>query len=126
LAQRSAQSASAIKQMVASSKDEVGVGVARVQQMVSLLASLVSRFSDIAGQIDEIAAGSDSTLQAIREIDAAMGLLDRGMQQNAAMAEQTSAASLQLLRGAEDLNDQVSRFQRQKVQSSPGALSRAA
>lgn len=113
LAQRSAQSASAIKQMIASSKDEVTLGVARVQQMVSLLASLVGRFSDIAGQIDEIAAGSDSTLQAIREIDAAMGVLDRGMQQNAAMAEQTSAASLELLRGAEDLNDQVSRFHRQ-------------
>lgn len=127
LAQRSAQSASAIKQMIASSKDEVTLGVARVQQMVSLLASLVARFSDIAGQVDDIAAGSDSTLQAIREIDAAMGLLDRGMQQNAAMAEQTSAASLELLRGAENLNDQVSRFQRQEVGSAAlPAFSRAA
>lgn len=120
LAQRSAQSASAIKQMIASSKDEVTLGVTRVQQMVSLLASLVTRFSDIAGQVDDIAAGSDTTLQAIREIDAAMGMLDRGMQQNAAMAEQTSAASLELLRGAEDLNDQVSRFQRQDT--NPAAL----
>ena len=115
LAQRSAQSASAIKQMVASSKDEVAVGVERVQQMVSLLASLVSRFSDIAGQVDAIALGSDATLQSIREIDGAMGLLDRGMQQNAAMAEQTSAASLELLRGAEELNDQVLRFQRHEA-----------
>ncbi len=128
LAQRSAQSASAIKHMVAASKDEVALGVTRVQQMVSLLASLVARFSDIAGQVDQIALGSDGTLEAIREINAAMGMLDRGMQQNAAMAEETSAASLELLRSAEELNDQVSRFQRQdaRLAALPPALSRAA
>ncbi|MFM7349551.1 MAG: methyl-accepting chemotaxis protein [Erythrobacter sp.] len=128
LAQRSAESASAIKQMVAASKDEVALGVTRVQQMVSLLASLVARFSDIAQQVDRIALGSDGTLKAIREIDAAMHLLDRGMQQNAAMSEQTSAASLELLRGAEELNEQVARFQRQDAgqQPAPLAFSRAA
>jgi methyl-accepting chemotaxis protein len=112
LAQRSAQSASAIKQLVANSKGEVELGVSRVQQLVSLLASLVARFSDIAGQVDQIALGSDGTLDAIRAINAAMTTLDRGMQQNAAMAEQTSAASVELLRSANDLTGQVARFQR--------------
>lgn len=126
LAQRSAQSASAIKRMIAGSKDEVALGVARVQQMVSLLASLVSRFSDIAGQVDRISAGSDTTLQAVREIDGAMAMLDRGMQQNAAMAEQTSAASLELLRSAEDLNNQIARFERQDARGNPPTFSRAA
>lgn len=59
-------------------------------------------------------------------IDAAMNLLDRGMQQNAAMAEETSAASLELLRGAEELNDQVSRFQRQDAATPATALGLAA
>jgi len=126
LAQRSADSANQIKELIATSKDEVELGVARVQQMVSLLASLVSRFSDIAGQIDAITLGSDGTLQAIREIDAAMHLLDRGMQQNAAMAEQTSAASLELLRGAENLNDQVARFQREGGKGASPDLKHAA
>jgi methyl-accepting chemotaxis protein len=128
LAQRSAQSASAIKQMVANSKDEVALGVTRVQHMVSLLASLVARFGEIAAQIDQIAQGSDGTLKAIREIDAAMSLLDRGTQQNAAMAEETSAASLELLRSAEELTDQVSHFQRQDTAASlvKPALARAA
>ncbi|HEY6964041.1 MAG TPA: methyl-accepting chemotaxis protein, partial [Erythrobacter sp.] len=72
LAQRSAQSATAIKELVAASKNEVAVGVERVNHMVSLLASLVSRFSDIAGQIDRIALGSSGTLDAIRQIDEAM------------------------------------------------------
>jgi len=125
LAQRSAESATAIKQLVASSKEEVAIGVARVQQLVNLLASLVARFSDIAGQVDTIASGSDGTLEAIRQINAAMTMLDRGMQQNAAMAEQTSAASVELLRSAEDLRTEVSRFRHQEA-GSPQAFSRAA
>jgi methyl-accepting chemotaxis protein len=124
LAQRSAESASAIKHLVATSKDEVAIGVARVQQLVSLLASLVTRFSEIAGQVDRIADGSGDTVGAIRQINAAMGTLDQGMQQNAAMAEQTSAAALELLRSAEHLDDQVSRFQRSEAEQE--ALRRAA
>lgn len=112
LAQRSAQSASAIKDLVATSRTEVALGVDRVQQLVTLLASLVARFSEIAEQIEQNAQGSDAALGAIRQIDAAMRLLDQAMQQNAAMAEQTSAASVELLRSADDLGQQVARFQR--------------
>jgi methyl-accepting chemotaxis protein len=126
LAQRSAQSASAIKQLVATSKDEVAIGVARVQQMVTLLGSLVARFSEIAGQIDTIADRSQGRLGGVRQIDAAMGMLDQGMQQNAAMAEQTSAAAMELLRGAENLNAQVARFQRNATRPPDAALSCAA
>jgi methyl-accepting chemotaxis protein len=125
LAQRSAQSASAIKQLVANSKGEVAVGVERVQQLVTLLASLVGRFSDIAEQVEQIAQGSQGAVDAIGQINAAMGLLDRAMQQNAAMAEQTSAASVELLRSAADLNGQVARFQRQDT-SEVMTFSRAA
>ncbi|HEY6964709.1 MAG TPA: methyl-accepting chemotaxis protein, partial [Erythrobacter sp.] len=73
---------------------------------------------------DRIALGSSGTLDAIRQIDEAMRVLDRGMQQNAAMAEQTSAASVELLRNAEDLNGQVARFRRDRAEAPQ--LSRAA
>jgi methyl-accepting chemotaxis protein len=126
LAQRSAQSATAIKSLVATSRSEVALGIDRVQQLVTLLASLVASFSQIAGEIDHITQGSDAALDAIRQIDAAMGLLDRAMQQNAAMAEQTSAASVQLLRGADDLGQQVARFSRGRDGASEPDLVRAA
>ena len=96
-----------------------------MQQLVSLLASLVTRFSEIASKVDEIAAGSQGTLAAIRQIDGAMGLLDRAMQQNAAMAEQTSATSVQLLRSAEGLSGQVARFNNGAPNLSP-SLAKAA
>jgi len=126
LAQRSAQSATAIKALIASSKSEVTTGVERVQELVTLLASLVGRFAEIAGQVDHIALGSDNALGAIRQVNEAMGMLDRAMQQNAAMAEQTSAAAVELLRGADDLNQQVSRFTRSEVGASAQPLARAA
>ncbi len=125
LAQRSAKSASAIKQLVATSKDEVALSVERVQQLVTLLASLVGRFSEIAGQVDRIASGSDTAVDAIRRITEAMAVLDRAMQQNAAMAEETSAASLELLRWADGLNREVARFSRSE-NSPPTHLAYAA
>lgn len=54
-----------------------------------------------------------------------MSLLDQGMQQNAEMAEQTSAASVELLGSANDLRGQISRFGREDGAASV-PLSRAA
>ena len=110
LAQRSADSATAIKELVHASKAEVASGVQQVQELVSLLAALVGRFSEIAGQIDMIAQGSQDTLGNIRQVSAAMVLLYDAVQQNAAMAEQSSAASMELLHTASDLNNQVASF----------------
>jgi methyl-accepting chemotaxis protein len=126
LARRSAQSASAIKQLIANSKSEVAIGVDRVQELVALLASLVGRFSDIAAQVDRIALGSDATLSSIRQIDEAMSLLDRAMQQNAAMAEQTSAAAVELMRSADGLNNEVARFSHSGAAPAAAPYARAA
>jgi methyl-accepting chemotaxis protein len=126
LAQRSGDSATAIKELVHSSKAEVAAGVERVHELVALLAALVSRFSDIAGQIDTIAQGSDATLANIREVNASMVLLDRAIQQNAAMAEQSSAASMELLQTADDLNSQVASFSWSKEPERGETLARAA
>ncbi len=110
LAQRSADSATAIKAQIATSNQEVATGVSRVQELVTLLASLVARFTDIAGQVDKVTLSSDATLANVRQIDGAMGQLELAMQQNAAMAEQTSAASTELLQSADALRHEVSRF----------------
>lgn len=110
LAQRSGDSATAIKELIRTSKTEVSTGVDKVQEMVTLLGSVVKRFTEIADQIDNIANRSDQTLSGIEQINEAMALLDRAMQQNAAMAEQTSAASVELLQSADALKTHVSRF----------------
>lgn len=110
LAQRSGESATAIKDLIRTSKTEVTTGVERVQELVSLLGGVVTRFTEIAERIDEIAGKSDTSLAGIEHINEAMGLLERAMQQNAAMAEQTSAASAQLMQSASELKSHVASF----------------
>jgi len=110
LAQRSGESATAIKELIRTSKTEVTTGVERVQELVTLLGGVVTRFTEIAERIDEIAGKSDNSLNGIEHINEAMGLLERAMQQNAAMAEQTSAASAQLLQSADELKGHVANF----------------
>jgi len=110
LAQRSGESATAIKDLIRTSKTEVTTGVERVQELVNLLGGVVTRFTEIAERIDEIAGKSDRSLAGIEQINEAMALLERAMQQNAAMAEQTSAASAQLLQSAGDLKSHIANF----------------
>ncbi|MEE4337249.1 hypothetical protein [Erythrobacter sp.] len=61
-------------------------------------------------RIDEIAGKSDKSLTGIEHINEAMALLARAMQQNAAMAEQTSAASAELMQSAGDLKSHIASF----------------
>ncbi|MEE4207141.1 MAG: methyl-accepting chemotaxis protein [Erythrobacter sp.] len=110
LARRSGDSASAIKELIRTSKAEVTTGVARVQELVTLLGGVVTRFTEIAERIEEIAGKSDRSLAGIEHINEAMALLERAMQQNAAMAEQTSAASAQLMQSASELKSHVASF----------------
>ncbi|MEQ8771277.1 MAG: methyl-accepting chemotaxis protein, partial [Erythrobacter sp.] len=110
LAQRSGESATAIKELIRTSKAEVTTGVERVQELVTLLGGVVTRFTEIAERIDEIAGKSDTSLAGIEHINEAMALLERAMQQNAAMAEQTSAASAQLMQSASELKSHIANF----------------
>ncbi|KPP96328.1 methyl-accepting chemotaxis protein [Erythrobacter sp. HL-111] len=110
LAQRSGESATAIKELIRTSKTEVTTGVERVQELVTLLGGVVTRFTEIAERIDEIAGKSDRSLAGIEHINEAMALLERAMQQNAAMAEQTSAASAQLMQSASELKSHIANF----------------
>lgn len=110
LAQRSAESASSIKELISQSTAEVADGATRVNDMNEMLASLVKNFTDITGQIDGIAQQSERMLGGIVEISKAMSGLDGTMQQNAAMVEESNAASQELSARAGELAEIVSRF----------------
>ena len=123
LAQRSGESATAIKDLIRTSKTEVTAGVERVQELVELLGGVVTRFTEIAERIDQIAGKSDTSLAGIEHINEAMGLLERAMQQNAAMAEQTSAASAQLMQSAGELRGHIANFDYAGTQPGTGGES---
>jgi methyl-accepting chemotaxis protein len=111
LAQRSADAAKEIKALIAESSDHVRSGVALVGETGAALDDIVARVGRIGGLMGQIAQSSREQAAGLAEVDLAVAQMDQVIQQNAAMAEQASAASRGLAGDAVRLQDQVGRFQ---------------
>lgn len=111
LAQRSADAAREIKQLISASTQQVGVGVSLVNQTGNALASIVSKVSEIAGLITEMTSSSQEQSSSIEEISQVVVQIDRMTQQNAALVEESTAAAHSLASAAKDLDNEMSKFQ---------------
>ena len=103
LAQRSAQAASEIKQLIGDSVAAVDGGVRQVEdagQAMQDIVTSVQRVTDIMGEINSAAAEQAA---GIGQVHDAVGEIDRMTQQNAALVEQSAA-------GAESLREQAARL----------------
>ncbi|CAN7186942.1 methyl-accepting chemotaxis protein [Caulobacter sp. LjRoot300] len=111
LAQRSAEAAKEIKGLISESSDHVRCGVTLVGQAGEALGDIVERVGLIGGLMEQIAQSSREQAAGLAEIDQAVGQMDQVIQQNAAMAEQATAASRGLADDAVRLEAQVEHFQ---------------
>ncbi|WP_246347705.1 methyl-accepting chemotaxis protein [Brevundimonas variabilis] len=111
LAQRSAEAAKEIKTLVAESSDSVQSGVGLVARVGEALTEVVSQFSHIDGLVQAMAQASKEQATGLSEINTAINEMDQVTQQNAAMVEQTTAASQNLTRESLTLGNLVKRFQ---------------
>lgn len=98
LAQRSADAAREIKALISTSSDEVGAGVSLVDQTGSALVRIIDKVTEIDGLVIEIAATANSQASGIGEVNTAVSEMDHMTQQNAAMVEESTAAT-QVLSG---------------------------
>jgi methyl-accepting chemotaxis protein len=103
LAQRSASAAKEIKQLITASTDEVATGSHLVKQTGDALAAIGAQISSISAHVEDIATASRDQSSALHEVNGAVGQMDQLTQQNAAMVEETSAASRQLAEEADQL-----------------------
>ncbi len=110
LAQRSATAAGEIKQLIDESKDNVGTGVDLVGRSGEELKRIVDAVGTISGHISEIATGASEQSTTLVEISAGVSQLDQVTQQNAAMVEQTTAATQILSNDASHLMQEVQSF----------------
>lgn len=110
LAQRSSEAAREIKQLISASSQHVEKGVDLVGQAGSALKEIVSSVGEINSLVSEIAASAKEQSTGITEINSAVNQMDQGTQQNAAMVEETTAASHSLNQDAEELVRLVSLF----------------
>jgi methyl-accepting chemotaxis protein len=110
LAQRSAEAAKEIKALITTSTAQVGSGVSLVGQTGEALQRIVDRVAEIDTLVSEIAASAQEQAIGLGQVNTAVNQMDQVTQQNAAMVEQTTAASHSLSREAEALAQSVDRF----------------
>ena len=110
LAQRSAGAAKEIKTLISASTQQVGQGVTLVGQTGEALQRIVASVSQITSLVTEITASSQEQASALSEVNTAVNQMDQVTQQNAAMVEQSTAASHALRREASELARLVSQF----------------
>ncbi|WP_411034598.1 methyl-accepting chemotaxis protein [Shinella sp. BYT-45] len=110
LAQRAASAAKDIKGLITKSGDEVAVGVKYVQETGSALSDIEGRVVTINERIHAIATAAREQATGLQEISTAINQMDQVTQHNAAMVEETSAATHKLKGEADGLADLVARF----------------
>ncbi|WP_297511521.1 PAS domain-containing methyl-accepting chemotaxis protein [uncultured Caulobacter sp.] len=111
LAQRSAEAAKEIKQLIASSTAQVERGVRLVGDTGEALEDIVTKVTEIDALIREIAQSSQEQATGLNQVNAAVNQMDQVTQQNAAMVEQATTSAAQLRGEAEDLARQVGQFE---------------
>lgn len=111
LAQRSSQAALQIKTLITESTRHVGEGVELVDKAGTALRSIVDRVTHISTLMSNIAEGASEQSVGLGEINTGMTQLDQVTQQNAAMVEESTAASHLLRSDSGKLSNLVAHFQ---------------
>lgn len=110
LAQRSSEAAKEIKGLISTSSQHVETGVELVGEAGKALEVIVGKVGEISGLVAEIAASAQEQATALVEVNTAINQMDQVTQQNAAMVEESTAASHSLTQEADELMGLVARF----------------
>jgi len=111
LAQRSAEAAKEIKGLISTSTAQVDQGVLLVTQTGEALQRIVAQVVDINGVVTAIAASAQEQSTGLQQINTAVAAMDQVTQKNAAMVEQTTAASHGLANESAELARLIGHYQ---------------
>ena len=121
LAQRSANAAKEINTLINASGEHVRSGVSLVGEAGQALRAIVVEVQEISDNVTAIVEASREQATGLGEINIAVNRIDQGTQQNAAMVEQTTAASHKLATEAASLNTMLGQFRLGRAGSQPSA-----
>lgn len=110
LAQRSSDAAQIIKDLIFTSSRHVANGVSLVGKAGTMLAEVVGNMDMISASISDLSQGSLEQAQALGRVNSAVADMDKMTQQNAAMAQESNAASRTLASEADTLAELIHRF----------------
>lgn len=110
LAQRSAEAAREIKQLIQDSVLQVSSGTELVTEAGSTIRDVVDVVQRVGHMVEEISHASEEQERAIAQIGEAVTQLDQTTQQNAALVEESATASQNLQQQTQELVDTVALF----------------
>ena len=110
LAQRSAQAAREIKQLIDDSVVKVEQGASRADEAGHIMQGIVSEIQNVTALMSEIANASDEQADGISQINQAITDMDGVVQQNSALVEQAAGAAGSLQAQAARLSQAVAFF----------------
>jgi methyl-accepting chemotaxis protein len=110
LAQRSAEAAKEIKSLINDSVERVQSGTQLVDRAGQTMEDIVRSVQRVADIVGEISSASVEQSSGIAQVGEAVGQLDKATQQNAALVEESAAASESLKHQAGKLLEAVASF----------------
>ena len=111
LAQRSAEAAKDIKELISDSVSKIASGNELVVKSGDTMAEVVTSIKRVNDIMSEIAAASAEQAAGIEEVSKAVVQMDEMTQQNAALVEEAAAAADSLQQQSLQLNERVSVFE---------------
>lgn len=110
LAERSAQAAKEIRQLIDTAQARIGTGVQEASMAADTIGQTAESVNHVTQLIREISHGATEQLSGISQVNQAVSQLDGITQQNAAMVEQLSASAAALRQQARTVSDSVRVF----------------
>ena len=117
LAQRSAKAAKEIKALISTSGQQVDSGVSLVTKTGQSLQQIVKEVEEIDRNVRAIVESAREQATGLQEINTAVNSIDQGTQQNAAMVEESTAASYSLSKEVSALTNLLGQFTLQNGRS---------
>lgn len=126
LAQRSADAANEIKSLISTSSQQVGNGVRLVREAGASLEAITSKVAEIAQVMVTLAASAEEQAGMLTDIDRGAQALDRITQQNAALAEEVTAAARQVEQTTVAVSHDMDKFTLEDRSAAPVRYGKAA
>jgi methyl-accepting chemotaxis protein len=110
LAQRAAEAAKGIKGHISTSAGQIDRGVELVAEVGEALDRIIGQVVELTSGVSAIASSAKDQADSLQHINQAVRMMDRVTQQNAAMVQETTAATVSLADDAAEVARLVSHF----------------
>jgi methyl-accepting chemotaxis protein len=121
LAQRSAQAAKDIKELITKSSAQVEGGVELVNCAGAALTEIVGSIDRVVAVVSEIATASAEQASGIDQVTRAMAQIDQATQQNSALVEENAASAKTLENQAAAMDERIGGFRLADAPTAPAA-----